>query len=116
MSYEVTMVDPKTEETAQLPVAHADGGTYVEGGSNDASLNVTYNYSELFRIFHPEGLWWLNGKTGDESILLLNKGIEALGIEQDPDYWKATPGNAGHVLNILLRWAKWFPNHVFHVI
>ena len=29
------------------------------------------------------------------------------------DYWAATPGNAGKALNILLKWAKQFPDATF---
>lgn len=115
MSYDVELINPETEEIAILPVAHDDGGTHVQGGSNDAYLNITYNYSKLFKIFHPEGIRYLDGKTGDECILMLSRGVDALGVDQDEDYWKATPGNAGHALNVLLRWAKWFPNYVFKV-
>lgn len=30
-------------------------------------------------------------------------------------YWKSTPGNAGHVLNILLSWAKQCPNACWRI-
>ena len=39
--------------------------------------------------------------------------VNQLGTSTDSDYWKATPGNAGHALNILLYWAKMHPNYVF---
>jgi len=116
MSFDVELVHAETEAIAILPVSHDDGGTIVKGGSNEAYLNITYNYSQLFKIaLHPEGLRHLNRKTARDVILPLSIAVEKLGIDTDPDYWKATPGNAGHALNILLRWARWFPDHVFIV-
>ena len=94
-----------------------EGGTRVMGGSYEASLNVTYNYSALFREHLDTGssLRWLDGKKASETIERLAAAVEALGTEQDDNYWKATPGNAGHALNILLRWAKDNPDAVWAV-
>ena len=93
----------------------AEGGTYIFGGTNDCELNVTYNYSPLFYEVLPddEGLKWLYGKTGKESIPILERAIDHLGIKRDDNYWKATRGNAGYSLSILLGWAKEFPNGRF---
>jgi hypothetical protein len=116
MSWDIELVHPKTKEVAILPSSHDDGGTIVLGGTNHATLNITYNYSSLFRShLHPDGLQWIDGKTGSEAILLLSKAVNTLGVKQDLDYWKATQGNAGYALNILLRWARWFPDHTFCV-
>ena len=47
------------------------GGTQVVGGTNECDLNITYNYSKLFREVFPldnagntTGLAWLEYKTG----------------------------------------------------
>jgi len=43
----------------------------------------------------------------------LQKAISLLGTERDPDYWKATEGNAGYALSILLGWARLHPTAKF---
>ena len=98
-----------------------EGGTQVMAGTNECQLNITYNYSPLFYEVFPEssapyhglGIRWLYGKTGEESIPVLEKAVERLGIRRNADYWKATMGNAGWALNILLGWAREHPDGVW---
>lgn len=95
--------------------AHSEGGTYVLGGTDDAELNVTYNYSKHF--FDAMGISFsdLNGMKSSDAILYLEKGVEKLGTQRDVDYWKASEGNSGYALSILLKWAKQYPNATFEV-
>ena len=94
-----------------------EGGTQVMAGTNECQLNITYNYGPLFYEVFPEssapdhglGIRWLYGKTGEESIPVLEKAVGLLGTERDSDYWKATTVNAGYSLGILLDWAREFP-------
>jgi len=107
---------------AVLVDSHAEGGTYVLGGTTEAELNITYNYSSMFRaagIRLREGdeghqandrLFYLHGKTGQESIEPLSRAVEKLGTNRHNDYWKDTAGNAGYALSILLNWAKQHPD------
>lgn len=94
---------------------HAEGGTFVLGGTTRASLNVTYNYSRFYSetIDRDESIRWLYGKKASECIPRLKEAIGALGTEQDEDYWAATPGNAGYALSILLKWAEQHPDAEF---
>lgn len=116
MSWDVEMIHPETREIATLPVSHEDGGTYVLGGNKEAHLNITYNYSRLFKLhLCLEGLSYLDQKKGEEVIVILTRAVGLLGVKTDPDYWKPTLGNAGHTLNILLQWARWFPEYIFRV-
>lgn len=104
---------------------HEEGGTYAIGGTADAVLNVTYNYSWFYKRCLGEGdLRWLDGRQAAECIEQLDKAIGELGTDQhhsgcDPDapidYWAPTPGNAGYALNILLGWARQYPNARFRV-
>lgn len=96
---------------------HSEGGTYVVGGCGEAEINITYNYGGYIRtaLDTELGLWWLNGKTGQETIARLQSAVDALGTERDSDYWSATPGNAGHALSVLLAWARQHPNGVWEV-
>ena len=90
--------------------AHSEGGTYVLGGIDEATLNITYNYGGLFRKhLHPDGLQWLDDKRAKDTIKALESAVRKLGTKQDRNYWKETPGNAGHALSILLKWAKQHP-------
>lgn len=60
-----------------------------------------------------QGIRWLYNKRAKDVIPKLEVAVNQLGTSTDSDYWKATPGNAGHALNILLYWAKMHPNYVF---
>lgn len=96
---------------------HSEGGTYVMGGSDVAELNVTYNYSRLFRTAFG-GIHFvevLDGKQAQEVISLLEQAIGHLGDEPDENYWAKTLGNAGHALAVLLGWARQHPQAVFTV-
>lgn len=95
----------------------AEGGTLPIGGTTDAELNITYNYSELcYRYLDKEqGLRWLHQKRAKDCIEKLENAVEELGTKQDKDYWKPTPGNAGYALNILLGWARQYPEAKFEV-
>ena len=107
MSWDVYL--SKGGVVCEVPM-HEEGGTYAVGGSPHACLNVTYNYGAIYRRwFGDEGLRWLDGKTAEASLFLLNTAARALGTERSPDYWEATPGNAGLALSILAYWASICP-------
>jgi len=95
---------------------HEEGGTYAIGGIPDAELNVTYNYSKFYyeHLDEKDGLRWLYGKKGSETIERLKKAVKVLGVRRSDDYWKATRGNAGYALSILLKWAKQHPEAVWN--
>ena len=120
MSWTVTL------ERDGVPVAveaHTEGGQYAVGGTPEASLYVTYNYGEVFRMVladptpgEPDVLGrLLGGKTASDAIPLLERAVERCGTRQYRDYWAPTPGNAGHALNVLLGWALMHPDAVFRV-
>ena len=94
---------------------HREGSTYPMDGTTNAALTITYNYSKLYResLDKDDGIRWLIGKKASECIARLHGAIRKLGTVQDDDYWKATPGNAGYALSILLKWAKQHPDAVF---
>ena len=96
---------------------HQEGGTFVPGGTERAELNVTYNYSSLYRkhLNEDEGLRWLDGKAARDTLSALEKAVAVLGVVRDADYWKATPGNAGHALAVLLAWGRLHPDAVWRV-
>lgn len=100
--------------TVKVP-RFTDGGTYPVGGTTEAELNITYNYGKYYWLCFEGGLRWLHGKQAGVTIERLERAVRLLGTTQDFDYWKPTPGNCGHALNILLGWARLHPNAVWEV-
>lgn len=115
MSYNIELIDPVTKEPVELDEPHhMRGGTYAIGGTTQAHLNVTYNYGGIFRrVLGFEGIRMIYGITGAESIPLLEGAAAQLGDDVDPDYWKATDGNAKHALLQLAALAKMRPDAVW---
>jgi hypothetical protein len=113
MSWNVSL-----EKEAGKPVEvqrHSEGGTYVVGGTIDAELSVTYNYSVHFREGLDGGLPALHGRTGAETVDELRKAVAHIGTQRSTNYWDATPGNAGYALSILYEWARQHPDAVWCV-
>lgn len=112
MGYDVSLCDERGP--VEVP-SHTEGGTIRVGGSDTASISITYNYSFFFYHFldREQGLRWLYGKTGQETIARLEQAVETLGTRRHDDYWTATPGNAGHILSVLLGWARAHPQAVW---
>ena len=107
MSYSIHLA-PIPDDSSVLELAdvhHERGGTYVLGGTNQASLSVTYNYSGHFARAFVGGIRSLYGRTARESIALLDHGISILGTAEPPDadYWQPTAGNAVAALQSLRR-------------
>lgn len=101
-------LEEDTEDGQPVEVPNfEEGGTYAMGGSGDAALNVTYNYSPYYykSLDKDEGLRWLNGKLASEALPRLAVAANALGVKRDKDYWQSTAGNAGFALAILAGWA-----------
>ena len=120
MSYDLGLCDPLTGNELELDAPHQmKGGTYQVGGCSRAHLNVTYNYSpHLYRVIageneHDGGLRLLYGKTGAESIPILENAITQLADDVDDDYWEPTEGNAKRALKQLLALAQMRPDGVW---
>ena len=63
-----------------------EGGTYILGGSNEADLNVTYNYSKrYYRVLGlGDGFRGLDGMKDEEALPILERGIAALADDTNP--------------------------------
>jgi len=92
----------------------SEGGTYALGGNDEATLNVTYNYSEVFKLLDFR-LKDLHEKQAADTVDILSGLVAKLGTHVYTDYWAPTPGNAGHALNVLLGWAVQHPQAVWMV-
>jgi hypothetical protein len=115
MSYDISLNDPVTKLPIEIKDTHfMIGGNYRIGGSTELSLNITYNYAPLYYpLFGKDGIRTIYGKTGLESIPILENVISQLGDEIDDDYWKATEGNAKRALIHLLTMAKMRPDGIW---
>lgn len=115
MSYDIYLKNPHSSETCILETPHDfKGGTYALGGTSEAWLNVTYNYSEHFyRTMGEKGIRTIYDLTGEASIPVLQAAIDQLGDDVDPDYWKSTEGNAKAALSQLLAFATLRPDGVW---
>lgn len=117
MSYDVYLVDAVTGSTLELPEVHnIAGGIRLLNGTSECWLNVTYNYSRFFYDNFPKdtGLRWLYGKTGQDSLPVLESIIAKLIPDEGGyDYWASTEGNARRALEGLLVFAKAHPNGVW---
>ena len=86
MSYDIYLKEPASNEVAQVPAHLMTGGTFkadyhpqtgefTPALNTDAHLNITYNYGGYYRETEPEGIRSIYGKTGFDSIKILEKMI-----------------------------------------
>lgn len=115
MSYDIFLTDPVTRETIELENIHQiRGGTYALKGTQEAWLNITWNYGSTFhRIFGEKGIRTIYGMTGAESIPIIKSAIAQLKDDVDKDYWKETDGNVKRSLSGLLAFAQMRPDGIW---
>jgi hypothetical protein len=115
MSYDICLLDPITKKNILFDDTHLiAGGTRAVGGTREAWLNITYNYSSHFcYALGEKGIRSIYGLTGAESIPVLIAAAEKLDDNVDEDYWKPTEGNAKRALLGLLAFAKMRPDGVW---
>ncbi len=107
MSWDIYLIDG--DDTTVGVDRHEEGGTYAMGGTHEANLNVTYNYSQVTRLVDFHFKKDLDGMVAGDTIKELERVVAKLGTTQSNDYWAPTPGNAGHAVNTLLGWARQHP-------
>jgi len=109
MSYDISLLNPETKKPAEVIRFH-EGGTQPLGGSTEATLNVTYNYSDKFSFRD------LNNKKASNTIKIMEEAVKKYGTETSENYWDSTPGNVGYAIFILLGWAKQYPDYIWEVV
>lgn len=109
MSYDIFFKDKKGKTIAFKEPKDIRGGTYQMGGTTEAWLNITYNYSKHFYGFWKDGIRSLYGKTAIEVIEEIEKVLPKLKDDISNDYWEATDGNVKKSLKNLLELAKSCP-------
>jgi hypothetical protein len=84
MSFWVHLVDLESGEDCKVST-HMEGGTYVAGGTEQAELNVTCNYSMFYykHLDAEHGLRGLNGKLAKDCIEALKSAVAFLGTEKE---------------------------------
>ena len=94
MSWDIDLI--KDEKIVEAP-SHQEGGIIAVGGTEFATISVTYNYNHYFCEYldKKDGFRWLDKRPVEEAIPRLKSAIEKLGTEQTGNYWENTPGNAG---------------------
>lgn len=115
MSYDIRLRDPITKETILFDTDHQiRGGTYAVGGTDEAWLNITWNYAGIFvETMGEKGIRTIYGLTGAESIPILKDAISKLSDDVSKDYWEATQGNAKRSLLGLLAFAQMRPDGIW---
>lgn len=132
MSYDIELKDPVTKEVIEFDSPHQmRGGTYALNGTNEAWLNITYNYSIWYYrddTFGEKGIRTIYGLSGAESIPVLKKaiaGLEASNEELSDEeiqkceeqgatgYWMPTRENAIKPLYQLLAMAQMRPDGIW---
>lgn len=107
------------------------GGTYALGGTNEAWLNITYNYARWYYrddAFGKDGIRAIYGMLAADSIPIIERAIKALeNCEENlsdeeikkfeeggsTGYWLPTRENAIKPLYQLLSMAKMRPDAVW---
>ena len=98
-----------------------------------ADLDLHFNFDPILREYldKKQGLSWFKGKKGKDVIKHLEEVVKKLSVQHDPilqkegipvkreddrDKWdNATNGNVKYYLDILLEWAREYPEAVFNV-
>lgn len=77
MSYDISLNEPISGETIKFETAQfIRGGAYAIDGTQEAWLNITYNYAEhYYRVFGEKGIRTIYGMTGAESIPIIKAAM-----------------------------------------
>jgi hypothetical protein len=116
MSYDIRLYDPVTGEALELDAPHhMKGGTFAVGGTTEAHLNITYNYSpHYYRTMGEKGISTIYGMTGAQSIPVLRDAAAMLADDVAKNYWEPTEGNAKRALFQLVALAEMRPDGVWN--
>jgi len=116
MSYDISLCDPVTGEIIELEEPHhMRGGTFAVGGTKEAHLNITYNYSQHYsRTIGEKGIRTIYGMSGAQSIPILRNAAILLADDVAKNYWTPTEGSAKRALFQLVALAEMRPDGVWN--
>lgn len=88
---------------------------YLKDPHTELHIGITYNYSKhYYRVIdEEEGIRYLYGMTGEESVPVLQDSIFQLMEDFHENYWEATEGNARLALEQMLSFALLAPYGVW---
>jgi len=117
LSYYIELQDPVSHNVIEIEKPHYMFGCNIQiGGSKELSLSITYNYSSIYRkVMGDNGINIINGKTGAESIKILENAIRQLNNDVSSNYWDATEGNAKRPLMQLKKMAEMKPDGIWQI-
>lgn len=112
MSYDIDITQPKT---TTITCNCCDNKIEISQEQKSLSTNLTYNYSTiLYKLFGDEyGIRILYGKTGGESISILNEAIEKLKDDITNDRYQPTDGNVKECLKTMKKMAEELPTGIW---
>lgn len=104
MSYWIYAND-ENGETIEIERHNIKGGTYADGGTSEAELNLTYNYCKFYYdlIDKDKGIKWINDKLIKDTLDKLREAANKLKDNETNDYWESTEGNAKRALLNLIE-------------
>lgn len=116
MSYDCYLVDKNKNIIILDENFDRVGGNYAVGGCREAWLNVTYNYSPLFKKTLGFSLNCLDGKCVKDTLSDLKKAIDLLSEDDKTDnYWDVTEYNAKKALEDLLFLGECRPDTFWYI-
>lgn len=116
MGYDCYLVDKNKKVIALDEIFYRSGGTYAVGGSKEAWLYITYNYSPIFDKVLGFSLSYLDGKCVKDTLPDLEKAIGLLKEDDETNYyWDATEYNAKRALKDLVHLGKHDPDAFWYI-
>lgn len=110
MSWDCTIIDPKTKQSIHTSTQHnIKGAAYAAFGTTELWCNITYNYVQFYRKYLGAGLEYFNNMRVEDSIPKLQEMVDSLGTDESSNYWDKTEGNARRAIINLLDLAKLAP-------
>ena len=95
--------NPNFHRSICIEVLDSDGDWVKTKKLNFPQVTFPPNFLPFYHEVWGHGLEGLHGKSLEEVIGKLNEAILQLGVDRHEDSYKATRGNAGAKLEVLLR-------------
>lgn len=116
MGYDCYLVDKNKKVITLDEIFDRSGGIYAIGGSKEAWLYITYNYSPIFQKVLGFSLSDLDGKCVKDTLEDLENAIGLLSEDDKTDnYWDSTEYNVKKALQDLIYLGKHDPDAFWYI-
>lgn len=116
MGYDCYLVDKNKKVITLDEIFDRSGGIYAIGGSKEAWLYITYNYSPIFQKVLGFSLSDLDGKCVKDTLEDLENAIGLLSEDDKTDnYWDSTEYNVKKALQDLSYLGKHKPDAFWYI-